>query len=205
METYVSRKRPRLSSDQAQTEASTPLPPIVLEHDEESTDFKLALLASSHPDLEQQVLLDILMHHDGSVEMAAASLDTRARVQSPPKKVIGYQSSLSGFLGNGSALKRPKLLSKKGKTLHLYSPEDVAAHTPCSITHNFLPAEEANNLLTELLQEAPSYSRMTFKLFDNVVQSPHTACFYVGTAEEQETQKTEYYYNGDRLSVSSFG
>ena len=202
MEEFVSRKRRKIS-DQTNSESLVTLPESTLpEPDDESTDYKLALLASLHPELEQQILLDVLLDHDGSVERAAASLDTSSAVDSPLKKVIGYQSSLSEFLADGTSPKRPKLLSKKGKILHLYSPEDVAAHTPCSIIHNFLPTEEANDLLSELLQEAPSYARMTFKLFDNVVQSPHTACFYVGSHEEQETQKREYYYNGDRLSVS---
>ena len=44
---------------------------------------------------------------------------------------------------------------------------------------------------------------MTFKLFDNVVQSPHTACFYVESLEELNRQKTEYIYNGGLLTVSA--
>lgn len=66
---------------------------------------------------------------------------------------------------------------------------------------NFLPAEKANALLEELLLEASSFARTTFKLFDNVVESPHTASFYVDGEEEQEIQKTEYIYNGGRLTV----
>jgi hypothetical protein len=127
---------------------------------------------------------------------------------SPPRKsaaAVGYQSSLSSFVGQNddsqAAAKRTKLLSKKGKTLHLYDPADVAAHTPCSIIHNFLPPEEANTLLRELLKEAETYGKITFKLFDNVVQSPHTACFYVESYGEMESQKTEYVYNGALLDV----
>jgi hypothetical protein len=97
--------------------------------------------------------------------------------------------------------KRAKLLSKKGKTLHLYDPADVAAHTPCTIIHNFLPPEVANALLVELLKEAPTFERATFKLFDNVVQSPHTACFYVESYEEMQRQKSDYLYNGALLTV----
>jgi len=173
--------------------------------DDESTDFKLALLSSLHPYIEQSTLLDVLLAHEGSVELASASL---TNTDSSPRKAsaaTGYQSSLSGFIApnedGANPGKRAKLLSKKGKTLHLYSPEDVAAHTPCSIIHNFLPAEEANALLEELLKEAPTFERMTFKLFDNVVQSPHTASFYVESYEELQRQKTEYIYNGGRLTV----
>jgi len=193
MDAFVSRKRrrptspPPIANQQTTQEISA-----LSAEDDESTDFKLALLSSSHPDLDQLALLDILLANDGNVEKASASLMVD---QSPVKKSsanLGYQSSLAGFLGEGENTgKRPKLLSKKGKTLHLYSPEDIAAHTPCSIIHNFLPSAEANALLRELLKEAPTYERTSFKLFDNIVQSPHTACFYVESYEETQTQKTE--------------
>ncbi|KAG4433614.1 hypothetical protein IFR05_010890 [Cadophora sp. M221] len=190
----------------------------------ESTDFKLALLSSLHPGTDQQLLLDVLLENDGSVLDASTTLTSDS---SPPRKssssatiptaastaaATGYQSSLSTFLSENQPLstspatspskslpKPPKLLSKRGKTLHLYSPSDIETHTPCSIIHNFLPADEANALLRELLLEAETFERSTFKLFDNVVQSPHTACFYVESTEEMRVQKTEYIYNGGRL------
>jgi hypothetical protein len=171
--------------------------------DDDSTDFKLAMLASLHPGLEQQTLLEVLLEHEGSVEEASISLIAPTSVS--PKKPLattGYQSSLVGFATQSEASKRPRLLSKKGKTLHLYSPEDVAAHTPCSIIHNFLPAGGANDLLVELLEEATTFETITFKLFDNVVQSPHTSCFYVDSLDEVRKQRTEYIYNGGQLTVS---
>lgn len=174
--------------------------------DDESTDFKLALLLSLHSDVEQQVLLDILLEHNGEVEKASASLSNSDTNSLPVIKksssVVGYQSSLSTFISSENSTKRIRSLSRKGKTLHLYSPEDVAAHTPCSIIHNFLPVEEANALLEELLTEANTFERMSFKLFDNVVESPHTTCFYVESLEELKAQKTEYIYNGGLLTVS---
>ena len=155
-----------------------------------------------HPYVDQSVLLDVLLVHEGSVEKSSESLRPQ---DLPPKKLsgaIGYQSSLSNFVDQKDSVKRAKLLSKKGKTLHLYDPVDVAAHTPCSIIHNFLPSNEANALLEELLREAATFERMSFKLFDNVVQSPHTTCFYVESSEEMQMQKTEYIYNGALLEVS---
>ena len=204
MDAFVSRKKRKLSPEKNTPPPHIPTPTTPeLQPEEDSTDFKLAVLSSLHPFIDQQVLLDILLAHEGSVERASASL---AAPELSPKKntTIGYQSSLSTFISpsESNSTKKSKLLSKKGTTLHLYSPEDVAAHTPCSIIHNFLPAEEANALLEELLGEAQSFERMSFKLFDNVVQSPHTACFYVEDNAEQERQRTEYIYNGGRLTVS---
>jgi len=202
----ISRKKRKLSPESS---SSTPPPHILtpstsnIDPENDSTDFKLAVLSSLFPFTEQQVILDILLAHEGSVECAAASF-TAADLSPRKPSTIGYQSSLSTFVSpnESNPVKRSKLLSKKGTTLHLYSPEDVAAHTPCSIIHNFLAEEEANALLKELLEEALSFERMSFKLFDSVVQSPHTACFYVENYAEQERQRTEYIYNGGRLTVS---
>jgi hypothetical protein len=206
MDAFVSRKKRKLSTPPPRISRTKDIDALTAPDDDESTDFKLALLYSLHPYLEQQLLLDVLLDHEGSVEKASAALTTTA---SSPKKpaTIGYQGSISPFVapkthdGQESPTKKPKLLAKKGKTLHLYNPDDVAAHTPCSIIHNFLPPADANALLEELLEEALTYESQTFKLFDNVVQSPHTACFYVESLEEQNRQRTEYIYNGGRLDV----
>ncbi|THV44770.1 hypothetical protein BGAL_0582g00060 [Botrytis galanthina] len=206
MDAFISRKKRKLSvSSQSPFKSNTvDLIEDLSVPDDESTEFKLALLSSLNPEVDKQVLLEILLEHDGDVEKASSSLsivDTASLpIPKKPSATVGYQSSLSTFISSENSTKRVKSLSRKGKTLHLYSPQDVAAHTPCSIIHNFLPVEEANTLLEELLKEAPTFERMTFKLFDNVVTSPHTACFYVESLEEQKAQKTEYLYNGSLLT-----
>lgn len=172
--------------------------------DEESTEVKLAILASLHPDVDQAVLLDYLITGDGCVSTVSQALSSARNQPSHRKSVtIGHQSSLAAFRigGDSQKSKKPRLLTRKGQTLHLYTPEDIAAHTPCSIIHNFLPAAEADELLEELMKEAQTFERQTFKLFDNVVQSPHSACFYVNSLEEKNRQKTEYLYNGSFLTV----
>lgn len=185
--------------------------------EEASTDLKLATLASLYPDVAQEALLESLVAADGSVEAVCRDYNVSDQLRSPrkgSKRGIGFQTSLAGFRQSGSDVandgmpqmgsgmsKKPRTLTKKGQTLHLYTPEDIAAHTPCSIIHNFLPAAKAEELLRELLEESPTFPRQTFKLFDNVVQSPHTACFYVDSLEEVAHQKTEYLYNGSFLTV----
>lgn len=84
-----------------------------------------------------------------------------------------------------------KLLSRRGATLHLFDPADIEDHTPCSVIHNFLPTEMANDLLQEMLKESKSFEKITFKLFDNVVTSPHTSSFYVDSFDEMQRQKFE--------------
>ncbi|KAF2487140.1 hypothetical protein BDY17DRAFT_288412 [Neohortaea acidophila] len=188
---------------QKRRKTSPPPAPAQQTDDEEvqSTDFKLAVLASLHPDRSQDVLLDYLLAYDGVVgDVTNALSSTSTQANTGQKRAIGYQSSLSAFaIGNKAAsdvATAPKSLTKKGRTLHLYSPDDVEAHTPCSIIHNFLSPEDADVLLQELLAEAGTFRRDEFQMFDRTVQSPHTSKFYVDTWEEQQDQKTEYMYNG---------
>jgi len=210
MKAFLSRKRTTLALTEAETKSQvSPEFTDMLSNDEEnSTDLKLATLASLFPNLDQTLLLDLLISANGSVEAAKTSLSCFDEASSPRKRSApgsGYQTSLSSFrkaegIGLDLPMTKRRQLTRKGQTLHLYSPEDIAAHTPCSIIHNFLPAEEADSLLSELLEEALTFERQTFKLFDNVVQSPHSACFYVKSLEEREKQKTEYLYNGSYLT-----
>ena len=208
MEAFVSRKRRRLSFSKAVEPASATLSSQHLGEENESTDVKLAILASLHPNVNHEALLDILITAEGSVDAASQALGTTVDAQQSPRKrsVIGYQSSLSAYRSQQVASSeatpnKHRPLTKKGQTVHLYTPEGIAAHTPCSIIHNFLPPGEADDLLRELLEEAATFERQTFKVFDNVVQSPHTACFYVDSLEEQKRQTTEYLYNGSFLTV----
>lgn len=207
MDAFVSRKRLRIDEPIIEGEpefARLRMPSD--QEDAESTDMKLAILASQYPDVGPESLLDLLVAAGGSVEKAADVIGGPKSVSSPRKRSapgIGLQASLVSFQQRGDMPKTPSVkiapLTRKGATLHLYTPEDVAIHTPCSIIHNFLPTAEANALLRELLDEACTFGRQSFKVFDNVVQSPHSACFYVDNLEEIRKQKTEYLYNGSYL------
>lgn len=215
MDAYVSRKKRRASQSESAIAEQPGIPGVSAPNTpgEESTDIKLAILVSLHPDIAQNDLLDVLVSCDGSVEGATlilsqgSSADINNKKRPTPSSSLGVQTSLSSHvlakavdgsltpLKNGSSSKRP-LSTKKGKTLHLYSPEDIAAHTPCTIIHNFLPASEANELLMGLLEESEHFSRYKFQLFNRTVQSPHTACIYVSTPEEFRQQTSEYTYGG---------
>jgi alkylated DNA repair dioxygenase AlkB len=206
MDAFVSRKRRRVSPPCEERRPPDAVANVFTENTEDDTDTKLAILASLHPFLDQSIIFEALLASDGSVEVASEFLAGQSNSLSPRKKSsansnIGYQSSLASFkiTSNGAPINK-KQLTKKGKTLHLYSPEDIAAHTPCSIIHNFLPPVEADALLLELLKETHTYSRDKFKLFDRIVESPHTFCFYADNWDEAEKQKTEYFYNGGRVN-----
>lgn len=191
MDSFIIRKKRKLS-------------PVADEADDEPTDVKLAMLSSLHPEVPPETLLDFLLAHEGSVSEASIALKIPCSARKS-SGVVGAQSSLKQYGlgapdGNTDQPLKKKLMSKKGATLHLYDPVDIAKHTPCSIIHNFLPPEEANDLLKELLEEATTYVKATFKLFDNVVSSPHTSSFYVEGVDEIRSQKIDYHYNGAKLS-----
>ncbi|KAF1984371.1 hypothetical protein K402DRAFT_413881 [Aulographum hederae CBS 113979] len=200
MDAFVSRKR-RRSPPLPTNEEAVAIPESTEETSEESTDFKLAILSSLHPDVDQGSLLETLLLSDGFVETASQYLSERKYASPRKKQAIGtgYQASISSFgikSGGDGTPRRIRPLTRKGQTLHLYTPEDIEAHTPCSIIHNFLPSEHADALLRELMEESPTFFRAKFKLFDRVVQSPHTFAMYVDSESEQELHKTEYVYDG---------
>ncbi|KAF2402421.1 GRF zinc finger domain-containing protein [Trichodelitschia bisporula] len=198
MDAFVTRKRRRSTSANP---TSLPANPA---QDDESTDYKLAVLASLHPRAEPVVLLEALLACDGAVDGAAALLSQDSGAPRRKRTSGGYQASLTAFdMGAKPGAGEPgeqKLLTKKGRVLHLFAPEDVAAHTPCTIVHNFLPAAQANALLEELLPHTPSFMRGEFVLFDRVVKSAHSMGFYVHTLEEIKKMKADYNYNGNRVS-----
>ncbi|KAK4955248.1 hypothetical protein LTR10_007443 [Elasticomyces elasticus] len=202
MEAFISRKRRRLSP-----EVTPPSRTTTEDGEAESTDFKLAVLASLCPDWPQDVLLETLLASGGSVEQAANALLVSASAGPSRKRpaISGHQSSLVSFTrpthSNGNVQSSPKkVLTQKGKTLHVYAPEDVEAHTPCSIIHNFLSQDVADALLQELLEEVPSFGTETYRLFDRTVESPHTMRFYVDSLAEAKEQKTRYVYNGSSIA-----
>jgi len=201
MDAFISRKRKNLSID---ADASGPAALAAQQDDhEDSTEFKLALLASMHPDIAQDTLLEALLSSDGLVDTASAILakDRTTSLGQPKRaKTVGHQSTLANLIQSaGGEPPLTKHLTKRGKTLFLYSPQDIETHTPCSIIHNFLPAGEANALLTELLDESKTFEKEVFQLFDRIVESPHTMAFYVDSFKEVEEQKTTYVYNGSTI------
>lgn len=206
MDAFISRKRRRLTGPDDVSRSQKSQDASHEEEEENSTEVKLACLASLHPNISQDVLLDTLLACNGGVNEASRMLFESNAQPSPRKsylKRVGYQSSLSNLIKteeSASHVAPTKVLTRKGKTLFLYSPQDIETHTPCSIIHNFLPATEADALLGELLEEAKTFGRDTFQLFDRTLESPHSMSFFVNSMEEMQEQKTSYVYNGSRIT-----
>ena len=197
MEAFVKRKR-------LQSECAVLKRPCAKLSEDDSTEFKLALLTSLYPSIDEESLLETLLASGGSVEIAQRDFERHISRGSPSKRrskaqALGRQASISAFARTSKPVPDSKTTTRKGQTLHLFSPEDVAKNTPCSIIHGFLPSELADSLLHELLAEAPSFGKETFRVFDRDVESPHTMCFYADNWSEAERQRTEYVYNGSHI------
>ena len=169
--------------------------------DDLDTDTKLAILYSLFP-LSHGELLEVLISADGSLEKAQDALNgaatTAPQIQIPPRKkhMTNTQRPLSAFLPTGTKIKTATPTSsttttitslpkpQRGKPLLLFSPEHVAALTPCRLVTQFLPTKLANDLLLELVDEAKGFAKKgsevtRFRLFDREVWSRHTNGFYV--------------------------
>lgn len=206
------------SNDSPSSRHAAPPPQPPAAGDDEPTELKLALLSSLSPVLDQETLLDVLLAHDGDVAAASAALKSSSAarpLRKPGGGVIGAQTSLRQFAATlpapaasstsatavaGRSPKKSRLLTRKGATVHLFDPADVALHTPCTLVLDFLPARLADELLRELVAESASFEKITFKLFDAVVSSPHTSALYVADEREADAQREEYVYNGSALT-----
>ncbi|KAL1310783.1 hypothetical protein AAFC00_001028 [Neodothiora populina] len=203
MDAFISRKRKHCS----QPESANVNPhdtSAVDNNEDDSTEVKLACLASLDPDASPDALLDALLACEGNVEEASRMLSQSNLSpflrKNKISRTVGYQSSLFNLIkpaedaGNSASA---RTLTKKGKTLFLYSPEDIETHTPCSMIHNFLPNAEADALLKELLAEPP-FGTERFVLFDRAVESPRSVSFYTDSIEDANEEKTPYFYNGSK-------
>ena len=63
--------------------------------------------------------------------------------------------------------------------LTLGNPEMVAGHTACTLHPQVLPPELAIGLFETMLNEAETWDRNRFWLFERAVESPHKSSFYV--------------------------
>lgn len=169
--------------------------------EDDDTETKLAVLASLCDENDPQILLESLLSHHGSVEDAVADLqrNKRLRRDEPPQTALRTNNHSSEAQLRWTPKADQDLKRKKESVLELHTIEQISAILPCALFHNVLSHDLANNLLREMLEEATNWTKGFFKLFDRTVSSPHTASFYLKTAEDIE-QHRSYIYNGQSLA-----
>src|SRR3982074_3499289 len=119
MDAFVSRKR-RRTSPPPETGPARPASPFG--DVEESTDVKLAILSSLHPEYSHDDLIEVLLGCEGSVKAALEALSSGDVQKGLPVRrkegtSVGPQSSLPSFIGGPegqTSPKRSKTLTKKG-------------------------------------------------------------------------------------------
>ncbi|KAG5463274.1 MAG: hypothetical protein BJ554DRAFT_562, partial [Olpidium bornovanus] len=105
----------------------------------------------------------------------------------------GINDVLKWKAGPGPAARR----NPPEKTLELFRPEDVARHTPCELAFNALPPELADALLVRMMDEAKTFERRQWYLFENFVTSPHTTKFYATHSMAQDAVDDIYTGGGE--------
>lgn len=191
--------------------------------DEDDTEYKLAELKKITPDADLEMLLEVLLSCEGDLTMAKgvlepsgdggepASKPDETRTTSRPCGVnidtstsprVTTQITLKRFLGSDNSEANFKVnkhrLTQKGKTLHLYDPDDVQKLLPCTMHLSVFPKELANTILSFLMKDSESWPQNTFHLFDREVSSAHSTGIYTDNEDVFQNRVT-YTYNGSRM------
>lgn len=166
-----------------------------MEDEDLDTDTKLAILQSTFEHVDQEVLLEMLLSCEGSVERAVTRLtsQTTKRRRFEEVHVAGRQR-----LAWRDSADTPK--RKVEAVLELHTAQQIEAMLPCTLMTNVLPATLSRRLLQTMLTESENWTQGYFKLFDRTVTSPHVANFYVET-QEDVMRHNQYVYNGQKIEA----
>ncbi|KAK9383542.1 uncharacterized protein V2V93DRAFT_362079 [Kockiozyma suomiensis] len=181
--------------------------------DDDDTDTRLAVLASlCSGSLSAEVLLEALVAAGGDVNAAAAAFlgQDNSHRQEQTKQTKRSQRPLQAAVTQFFSSVPHKRAHSEGSAasvyargvVHLYTPRMIADRTPCTFTPNFLSADLAEILLSELTKEASTWTANQFRLFNREVSSPHTTAFYVSKTRIGGGEKFAhtYRYNGAPIS-----
>lgn len=174
-----------------------------------STEDMIATISSKHPEVDAQVILELLISCDANVSAVLRLLDeqTSSNGASPP--LVTRQSTLKRFFQpdteKSSATKRTKktgentIINKSSKSrtrvIHAYSPDQVQdAGIPCTFHLDVFPKDLADRLLAYLVKEADTWYKRDFYLFGRKVNSPHSSAMYSSSSHLLSSQKA--LYNG---------
>lgn len=180
---------------------------------EDDTDFKLGKLKSSMPEADMEMLLEVLISCNGNLFEAKQLLgleggneadhnDFYKALDGPPSPLmkedkLRHQVTLKRFMGADCDeslfnIKRQRV-EEKGKTLHIYDPDDVEKLLPCTMHLNIFPKELANSVLKFLLKDSESWPQTrSFYMFNKLVTTAHTSGFYTDNHDIYAEKKATY-------------
>lgn len=135
-----------------------------------STEQLIAAVLKRVPDADPDTVLDLIVGCDADVEKVFALLGVR----SPPKKQMMFRVSKQQLAPRNAARN-----SVSRQTIHLFSPEQVAAAPiHCSLRYNVLEPSVANQLAASLLKDSRDWVANRFYLYGKIARSHHlNACY----------------------------
>ncbi|KAG0269472.1 hypothetical protein DFQ27_003384 [Actinomortierella ambigua] len=128
----------------------------------------------------------------------SSSSSLQPQRQDPPHGSGSSASDLPSvheFLQWNKAAESQSSTSPRVKPLFLYSPSEVAKHCPCTLMLNVLDKDLSIRLLTGLMEDAESWNRNRWWLFDRIVESPHTTAFFAEKDADMD-EVSNWTYNG---------
>lgn len=163
-----------------------------------NTETKITQIRSQHQ-ITEEAALELLISCDGDVPRVMALLGPDAAELSATESKCttsksAYQATLKRFVDpQSNAFKKPRL-DIKGRTVHVYDPEQVYSVVPsCTMRLGVFPHNLADELLEFLLKDSDSWSKNEFYMFDRQVASHHTSSFYT---DNETVLKKGATYNG---------
>jgi hypothetical protein len=158
----------------------------------ETTEEKITKLQSSFPESSVEALLELLVSCEGDTERVKELLGVKKNGRG-----ISVQSTLKRFMtpavGEDKRVFKHLDTGIKGKTYHVYDPDEVKKLLPCTFHLKLFPKELADKLLQGLLKDSESWKSREFYLFERKVRSHHTTALY---AEAEGFTTEDATYNG---------
>lgn len=161
------------------------------------TDTKIQQIISVYNEITTESALELLISCNGRVVDVLQLLDSTLGTKSC-KKVhkSEYQATLKRFIDQKDSialLKKPRT-NIKGKTIHIFDPEQVKQLLPCTMNLQVFPSDIADELLRFLLKDSQNWTENRFYMFDRHVASHHTNSFYT---DNETVLREGATYNGN--------
>ncbi|CDK26817.1 unnamed protein product [Kuraishia capsulata CBS 1993] len=177
-----------------------------------ATETKLKYLEDIFSSVGRDVLLEILISCDGSVEQTESLLseqfpvDTKRKAKSAAvsghQKKSKYQRSISQLIDSNSL---PTKVESTSKKMRLFTKEEIEASVPyVTFKRDFLPAEVANSLLEELLSKQDIFTPNTFFIAGNKCVANHKTKVFTASDDDERLQY-DVELSGGKLDMGSFG
>jgi alkylated DNA repair dioxygenase AlkB len=184
------------NTDSENKEVCNPAPSVATRSSSNTdTETKLEQITSVYNEISPETALEMLISCNGKVAEVLELLGPTAAefTKSAPKSE--YQSTLKRFVDQEPLSFSKKLRTDvKGKTIHIFDPEQVEHLVPCTMKLKVFPPDLADKLLQFLLEDSQTWTQNQFYMFERQVASHHTTAFYT---DNETILREGATYNGN--------